>query len=95
MSMQAYKRAQADALVQRINSLREPYRRNAIAWLETCTKQPLEDVPVDLMAFLENLSPSVRDRFVLHTRLVLDDAVRFFGESPPQNRSAEIGAAQA
>lgn len=82
-----------EALVQRLNSLREPYRRNAIAWLETCTKQPLRDVPEDLTAFLDSLSPSVRDRFVLHTRLILDDAVRFFGEASTQNCSSGMGAA--
>ncbi|MEW6567178.1 MAG: hypothetical protein AB1449_03250 [Chloroflexota bacterium] len=80
--MQAYRWAQAEALVQRINSLREPYRGNAIAWLEACTKQRIEDVSSDLATFLESLNPTVRDRFVLHTRLILDDAVRFFGEDP-------------
>lgn len=93
--MQAYRRAQAEALVQRINALREPYRHNAIVWLETCTKQPLEDIPEDLMAFLDSLSPSVRDRFILHTRLILDDAVRFFGEPSAQNCTTGMGAAAA
>jgi len=88
--MQVYRWTQAEALVERINSLREPYRGNAIAWLERCTHQPLKDVGKDLYRFLDGLNPAVRERFVYHTRAILDDAIRFFGESavPQANHSA-------
>ena len=68
-----------ETLVQRINALCEPYRRNAIAWLEACTQQDFEDVNADLPAFLERLAPVVRDRFVINTEAVLDGAIRYFG----------------
>lgn len=77
--MYAYQGTQAGTLLERINSLREPYRRNAIAWLEHCTQKPITDVSEDLVIFLDGLSPAVRERFVFSTRLVLDDAVRYFG----------------
>jgi hypothetical protein len=79
--MQAYRWSQAEALVERINALREPYRQNAIAWLEQCTQHPLTNVAEDLFRFLDGLNPIVRDRFMFHTRVILDDAVRYFGES--------------
>lgn len=69
-----------DALVNHVNMLREPYRRNAIQWLEHCTRRPLTDVRNDLFHFLDGLAPSVRDRFVIQTKLVLEDAVRYFGD---------------
>ena len=67
-------------LVQRINALCEPYRRNAIAWLEACTQQQFEDVDADLPAFLQRLTPVVRGRLVLNTGAILDGAIRYFGE---------------
>lgn len=78
--MKANGRSPADTLVEHVNMLREPYRRNAIQWLEHCTRQPLTDVRRDLFDFLDGLTPSVRDRFVIQTRLVLEDAVRYFGD---------------
>jgi hypothetical protein len=93
--MQAYRWTQAEALVERINSLREPYRGNAIAWLERCTHQPLKDVGKDLYLFLDGLNPAVRDRFMYHTRMILDDAIRFFGESSAShgNRAYSLNGA--
>jgi hypothetical protein len=73
-------RSPVDCLVERVDMLREPYRRNAILWLERCTRQPLTDVRRDLFQFLDGLTPSVRDRFVVQTKLVLEDAVRYFGD---------------
>ncbi len=69
-----------DDLVQRINALCEPYRRNAIAWLEACTHRQFRDVDADLPAFLQGLTPTVRDCFVFNTGAILDGAVRYFGE---------------
>ena len=69
-----------DDLVQRINALCEPYRHNAIAWLEACTKQQFRDVSADLPAFLGRLTPIVRDRFVFNTGAILDGAIRYFGQ---------------
>jgi hypothetical protein len=67
--------------VERVNSLREPYRQNAILWLEHCTRHPLPDFQRDLHQFVEGLTPSVRERFVIQTRMLLDDALRYFGEN--------------
>ena len=91
--MQAYRGAQAEALVQRINSLREPYRRNAIAWLEHCTHIQICDLDEDLLRFLEGLSPCVRDRFMYSTRMVLDDAVRHFGREQEVANEIATGTA--
>ena len=71
-------RGSGEDLVQRINALGEPYRHNAIAWLEACTQEQFEDVDSDLPAFLQRLTPIVRDRFVLNTGAILDGAVRYF-----------------
>jgi hypothetical protein len=73
-------RSPVEALVERVNSLREPYRQNAILWLEHCTRQPLRNFRHDLHQFVDGLTPSVRERFVIQTKMVLEDALRYFGE---------------
>lgn len=96
--MHAYYRwAQAEDLVERLNALREPYRRNAIAWLEDSTHHRFANVSEDLFDFLNSLSPALRDGFMCHTRTLLDDAVRFFGEErgPQMFRSPSLDGVPA
>ena len=66
-------------VVEQIESLREPYRGNLITWLERFTMEPIQDLDVDLHKFFTRLNPVVREEFVNQTRLLLQDAVRFFG----------------
>src|SRR3990172_5285838 len=73
------RRATAAAVGRVAISPREPYRRNAILWLEHCTRQPLPNFQQDLHQFMEGLTPSVREEFVIQTKMVLEDAVRYFG----------------
>lgn len=80
--MWAEEELRASELVERLNALCEPYRQNAIAWLEACAHERFTDVGPDLTEFLQRLTPAVRDRFLLHTGAMLDDALRYFG---PQN----------
>jgi hypothetical protein len=70
---------EAHELTQSINSLREPYRRNAIEWLEACSQRSLQDLSQDLGAFLADLHPIVRESFVAFSRQLFDDARRYFG----------------
>ncbi len=70
----------AQILVDRIESLQEPYRRNTIAWLESLTQEPISNLPRDIHTFLEGLNPVLREHFILNTWLILDKAVRFFGK---------------
>jgi hypothetical protein len=72
--------AEAWILAAQLDDIREPYRQNAIAWLETCTQRRLTLPRRDLLAFLEELHPFVRADFLRHTGSVLDDAVRHFGK---------------
>ena len=77
--MQPNGRSPVEALVERVNSLREPYRQNAILWLAHCTRQPMTDFQRELHLFINGLTPTVRERFVIQTRMVLEDACRYFG----------------
>jgi hypothetical protein len=70
---------EAHRLVDRLDTLCEPYRQNAIAWLQLCTQTPMEDPRAEILHFLSDLNPIVRDSFVLHAGRVLDEAVRHFG----------------
>ena len=81
-----YRWAQAEDLVRRLNALREPYRGNAIAWLEHSTHHRFTNVSEDLLDFLDSLSPALRDGFMSHTRTIIDDAIRFFGEEREEQR---------
>jgi len=69
------------ALVNRIRALPDPYRGNAIAWLQHCTQAPMEDLESDIDSFLETLNPSVRAKFVFQTGKLLEIAVQYFGSS--------------
>jgi hypothetical protein len=67
------------AMVERIQTLRQPYQGNAVQWLQAYMRRPIDNLEPDLEKFLGGLSPFVRERFVDHVIIVLDDAVRFFG----------------
>lgn len=66
-------------LVNRIKALPDPYRANAIAWLQHCTQAPIEDLETDINSFLMTLSPPVRAKFVFQTGKLLEIAVQHFG----------------
>jgi hypothetical protein len=70
---------EAHQLVDRLDTLGEPYRQNAISWLQLCTQSPMEDPRAEILHFLTDLNPIVRESFVLHAGRVLDEAVRHFG----------------
>ncbi len=74
----------ATMLAERVATLREPYRKNTIQWLEACTQTPMHDLATDLRGFLMGLHPIVRESFVLHTRWILDEATARFGRFVPQ-----------
>ncbi len=69
----------AHKLADRVETLCEPYRQNAIAWLQLCTQSPMDDPRAEMLHFLTDLNPIVRETFVLHAGRVLDEAVRYFG----------------
>ncbi len=69
----------AHKLADRVDTLCEPYRQNAIAWLQLCTQSPMVDPRAEMLHFLTDLNPIVRETFVLHAGRVLDEAVRYFG----------------
>jgi hypothetical protein len=69
----------AGALVQRIDALREPYRKNAIDWVASCAKQPLSDLPRDIQIALSKMPPLKRKEFYSRTVRVLDGAAQHFG----------------
>ncbi len=92
--------AEAHKLAERVDTLCEPYRRNAITWLELCTQTPMENPRAGMLRFLTELNPIVRETFVLHAGRVLDEAVRHFGvtkgaTSPLRARSAPVSFRQA
>jgi hypothetical protein len=70
---------EAHQLADRLDTLCEPYRQNAISWLQLCTQSPMEDPRAEILCFLSGLNPIVRESFVLHAGRVLDEAVRHFG----------------
>ncbi len=81
-------------VVAQIESLREPYRGNFLAWLERFTMEPIGDLDSDLHKFFTRLNPVVREEFVAQTRLLLQDAVRFFGVNrrfPPLHEHVGAG----
>ena len=71
--------AEAYQLADRLETLCEPYRQNAISWLSLCTQTPMDNPRADMLRFLSVLNPIVRETFVLHAGKVLDEAVRYFG----------------
>jgi hypothetical protein len=70
---------EAHQLVDQLETLCEPYRQNAISWLQLCTQSPMEDPRAEILHFLTDLNPIVRESFVMHAGRVLDEAVRHFG----------------
>ena len=68
-------------LIDRIDSLPNPYRDNAIEWLEMCTQEPMINLKIDMIRFLGKLHPAVRRQFVVHTGRLLDTAVHYFSAS--------------
>ena len=71
--------ANADALVDRLEALREPDRGNAIAWIERCAARQFTDLNLDIGQFLDDLNPDLRDEYLLNMSMILDDAVKYFG----------------
>jgi len=69
----------AEALVNRLDSLREPYRGNTIAWIERCAARTFTDLNQDIGRFLDELNPDLRDEYLLNMSMILDDAVKYFG----------------
>ena len=67
------------SLVRELKDLPDPYRGNAIEWLRTCTKSPLNDFETDMEVFLDALHPGVRTRFLISTQKMLRKAARYFG----------------
>jgi hypothetical protein len=72
-----FERETAD-LVRRVNRLREPYRENTIAWLQSYTRKPINDLHTDISDFLRKLNPVACEYFLHHTGLILRDAERYF-----------------
>ncbi len=70
---------EAVVLADAINALQEPYRGNAIEWLEACTQCTLCDLAQDMDLFLGDLPPIVRDSFVSYVRKLMEEAGRYFG----------------
>lgn len=66
-------------LADAINALQEPYRRNAIEWLEACTQCTFSDLAQDMDVFLGDLPPIVRDTFVGYVGKLMEEAGRHFG----------------
>lgn len=69
------------SIAGQIKTLPDPYRRNAIEWLRSCTQSPLDDLEEDIENFLQRLHPKVRDQFILQTHRLLDTAKFYFGVS--------------
>ena len=66
-------------LAAHIDSLREPYRQNAIQWLEACTAREINNLDVDLADFFDGLHPETRREYVSSLQVLLRDAVEHFG----------------
>lgn len=79
-----YQGAGVSRIVERVENLREPFRKNAIEWLSLRTRRPLGDLQLDLDQFLKEQDPFVREFFVKDTLSVLDLAVKHFSESDAQ-----------
>ena len=69
----------AGVLVERIDALREPFRKNAFEWVESCAKQPLSDLPRDIRRALRKMPPVKRKEFYCRTVQVLEGAAQHFG----------------
>ncbi len=67
-------------IVERVENLREPFRKNAIEWLSLRTRRPLANLQLDLDQFLREQDPFVREFFIRDTLSVLDLASKHFNE---------------
>ena len=67
------------SIAGQIQTLPDPYRGNAIEWLQACTQSPLENLEEDIELFLQRLHPTVRDQFIIQTNRLLDTARYYFG----------------
>ncbi|MBN2555808.1 MAG: hypothetical protein JXA97_07705 [Anaerolineales bacterium] len=65
-------------IIERISTLQEPYRQNAVEWLEEFTQNGIEDVGADMPHFLGTLKPTIRRNFTRFVCLVLDEAAQHF-----------------
>ncbi len=70
----------ARGLTLAVEGLEEPYRQNAVEWLERCMQRPVVSLEYDLSAFLDELHPVVRESFIQHARRLLEDALDYFGQ---------------
>ncbi|HSB89658.1 MAG TPA: hypothetical protein VLD63_06485 [Anaerolineales bacterium] len=80
----------AIALSQAVDGLEEPYRRNAVQWLEGCMQTSVHSLEEDLRAFLDELHPIVRESFVQHSRRLLSDALDHFGKNRKGRRPVSV-----
>ena len=79
-----YRGAGLTRIVELVDNLQEPFRKNAIEWLSKRTRRPLSNLQSDLEQFLREQDPFVQEFFVKDTLSVLDQAARHFGGSEMQ-----------
>lgn len=77
----------ARGLTLAVEELEEPYRHNAVEWLERCMQRPVVSLEGDLSAFLDELHPVVRESFIQHARRLLEDALDYFGRDRRKRRA--------
>jgi hypothetical protein len=65
---------------EKLDALPDPYRRNALKWLERSIRRPLRDPDSDMQVFLDTLPPEVQAQFKRQTHLLLQRAVHYFGK---------------
>lgn len=70
---------QTEILVQRINSLDPPYRRNFVDWLESFSNERMNDLESGIREFLENQSPHMRGMYLNSLMTLAEEACRYFG----------------
>jgi hypothetical protein len=73
------RKVDARELVERIDALREPYRKHAIEWIEDCGQASISDLPRDLRRMLRRMPAVRREAFYFKTKKVLDGAILHFG----------------
>jgi hypothetical protein len=69
------------ALADRIEELPDPYKGNAIEWLQLCTQTKMINLEKDIDRFLDTLNPDVRAKFIFQTGKLLEKAFFYFGKS--------------
>jgi hypothetical protein len=81
MTARMMTRSGGATLANRIQELPDPYRGNAIEWLQLCTQTKMIDLERDIDNFLETLPPPVRAKFIFQTGKLLEKALFYFGRS--------------